>query len=108
VFNIKEIDSSTLAAWKEEGRAMRLLDVRTPNEFAQGIIEGGELVPLHTLPYHLNELPRDQDLVIYCRTGARSAQATAWLMSQGFDSVYNLRGGIMDWARNRLPIATAQ
>ncbi len=104
MFNIKEIDSQTLSSWMNEGRKMLLLDVRTPNEYAQGIIAGGQLMPLHTLPMRIQDLPRDMDVVIYCRTGARSAQACAFLTAQGFDNTYNLRGGIMDWARSNLPV----
>lgn len=99
MFGIKEIDSQTLAAWQKEGKTFRILDVRSPVEFMQGMIAKGEPLPLHLLPLRADELENDVDTVIYCRSGARSAQACAFLMARGHDRVFNLRGGIMDWVR---------
>ena len=107
MFGIQEIDVQTLRDWQEAGRKVRLVDVRSPAEFAQGVIPGCELMPLHLLPLKAGELPRDEEIVLYCRTGARSAQACAFLQQRGFDKVYNLRGGIMDWVRQGNDIARA-
>ena len=97
-WNIKEIDAPELARWLEEKPgAFRMLDVRQPHEVAAGAIPGAESVPLHTLPARLHELDRDQTLVLVCRSGNRSAQACAFLQQQGFDKVYNLRGGMIAW-----------
>lgn len=101
---IQEIDSQTLQAWQQNGRNIQLLDVRSPAEFAQGMIPKGEQMPLHLLPLRADELDRNRELVLYCRSGARSAQACMFLRERGFHKVYNLRGGIMDWARHGLPL----
>ncbi|MGB0713678.1 MAG: rhodanese-like domain-containing protein [Gammaproteobacteria bacterium] len=99
MYAINEIDSAELAAWQADGKDFILLDVRTPNEIFQGIIPGGVGLPLNQIPYQVEQLPKDSPVVFYCRTGARSAQATAFLMARGFSNAHNLRGGIMDWAR---------
>jgi len=105
---IKEIDSPELARWlSEKGDGLRVLDVRQPQEIAQGTVPRAEGVPLHTLPLRLNELDRNETLVLICRSGARSAQACMFLVQQGFENVYNLRGGIIGWAQSGLETAPA-
>jgi rhodanese-related sulfurtransferase len=100
MFGINEIDSQTLKAWQEDGKAIRLIDVRSQAEISQGIIKDGEPLPLNLLPLKTSELNDEHDIIFYCRSGARSAQACYYLMQQhGFERVYNLRGGIMDWVR---------
>lgn len=101
---IQEIEPRTLVEWLQEDREFRLIDVRSIAEFSQGMIPRGEQLPLHLLPLRTDELERDREIVLYCRTGARSAQACMLLSERGFDSVYNLRGGIVGWARQGLPI----
>ena len=75
-----------------------LLDVREPFEFDIARIEGATLLPLGELPERVGELPRNKEIVLMCKSGARSAQATAFLQGQGFPDVYNLAGGITAWA----------
>lgn len=107
MFGIQEIDSRELARWLQDGPGnFRLVDVRTPGEFNQGIIPGACGTPLHLLPLKAEDFSGDADIVFYCRTGARSAQACAFLASRGHGRVWNLRGGIVDWARQGLPIAS--
>lgn len=100
MFGINEIDSATLTSWIEEGKTMRLIDVRTPMEVARGMIPNGDFLPLNQLPYQIEQIDRENPVIFYCRTGARSGQATAFFQARGFQNVYNLRGGIMDWARH--------
>ena len=107
MFGINEIDVGTLTGWKENGQSFHLLDVRSIEEVSHGIIPGGKSMPLHLLPVNADELCKQTDIVLYCRSGARSAQAVAYLQQRGFDKVFNLRGGIMDWVRQGQSIATA-
>lgn len=107
MYGINEIDPQTLAQWQREGKPFRLVDVRSPAEFAQGMIPRGEQLPLHLLPLRVNELAADETTVFYCRTGARSAQACSFMAQRGNANVYNLRGGIIGWAREGLPLAGA-
>lgn len=88
-----------------DGMDLALVDIRSPAEFAQGVIPQAQLLPMHLVPLRLQELPRDRTLVIYCRSGARSYHVCQFLLQQGFDKVVNLRGGILGWARQGLRIA---
>ena len=106
MFGINEIDSQTLKVWKDDGKAIRLIDVRSQAEISQGMIKDGEPLPLNLLPLKANDLNSDHDIIFYCRSGARSAQACYYLMQNGFERVYNLRGGIIDWVRSGNAIVT--
>ena len=105
MFSYEEIDPETLATWIEKGEAIKLIDVRSPEEYAQGIIEGGELLPLHMVPLQMPEAKEGEKLVIYCRTGMRSGQACGYLSQQGIKGAMNLRGGIVSWARQGYPVS---
>ncbi|KQT90750.1 sulfurtransferase [Marmoricola sp. Leaf446] len=74
-----------------------VLDVREPVEWQHGHIDGALHVPLTQVPDRLEELPQDQQLLVVCKVGGRSAQATAFLREKGFEAV-NLAGGMIDWA----------
>jgi rhodanese-related sulfurtransferase len=100
-----EIDSETLHRRLAGGGSVRLLDIRTPSEVSQGIIPGADHIPMHLIPLRLSELPRGEELVLYCRSGARSYHACMYLVQQGYTQVVNLRGGIVAWARHGFEIA---
>ena len=98
MFNFKEMGVPQLKELlTEEPPRLRLIDVRTPAEVERGAISGAEHLPLHVLPLKAAEIQGDDLVVFYCQSGARSAQACAFLASQGHDQVFNLRGGIMAW-----------
>jgi rhodanese-related sulfurtransferase len=106
MYGIQEIDSLTLEQQlRTQPDRYRLVDVRGPAEWSQGIIEGADLLPLHLLPLQAEQLRDARPILFYCRSGARSAQACAWMMAQGHIQVINLRGGLLDWARQGLPLA---
>lgn len=67
-------------------RGAVLLDVRTPEEFAAGHLEGARNIPLGELSARMGELPRDRPVVVYCRSGARSARAVARLREAGYQA----------------------
>ncbi len=96
---IKEIDPQTLQRRLFAQDAPLLVDIRTQAEVAQGMLPDALHIPMHLIPLRLNELPRDRDVVLYCRSGARSYHACAFLLQQGFSNALNLRGGIIAWAR---------
>ena len=105
---IKEIEVSELAQLKEKNNVVRVIDIRQPAELNSGIIPGAEALPMHTIPLRLSELKREETLIMVCRSGARSAQACMFLQQQGYDNVFNLRGGMMAWANNGLEIGLPQ
>lgn len=80
-----------------------LLDVRTPEEFANGHLEGAVNISVQELLTRLSEIPRDRPIVLYCRSGNRSNQAALMLQSAGFTDVYDL-GGIIAWQQAGLPV----
>ncbi|MCK5718974.1 MAG: rhodanese-like domain-containing protein [Thiomargarita sp.] len=101
---VKNIDSDELVELLEKKPIPILIDVRTPQEMAQASIPNGKPMPLNTLPLRLDEISKEEQVVFYCRTGARSAQACMYLGDRGYDNVYNLYGGIISWAKSGLPI----
>lgn len=80
----------------EKGDDFLLLDVRTPAEHAAEAIDGSYLLPVQELGYRVAELPRNKEIVAYCRVGNRSAFAASHLAGLGY-KVKNLEGGIMNW-----------
>jgi rhodanese-related sulfurtransferase len=73
------------------------LDVRTQQEWQEAHIPGATLLPLSQLESSYSSLPQDQDIVIYCRSGNRSAEAAKFLMQQGYTNVSSMEGGLNDW-----------
>jgi adenylyltransferase/sulfurtransferase len=102
-----DISATELALRLKNGEKLRLIDVREPHELAISSLPGEENIPLGQLAAHLPELDSAQELVLFCKTGARSARALELLVSAGFRKVKNLQGGINAWARDvdpKLPI----
>lgn len=90
------ISPDDLREKKEKGEDFLLLDVRTPAENAAQAIDGSRLIPVQELAHRVAELPRNREIVAYCRVGNRSAFAAAYLARLGY-SVKNLDGGILAW-----------
>ena len=81
-----------------------LVDVRTPEEFRGGYIAGAVNISLQELDGKMNKIPKNKPVVLYCRSGNRSAHAAHALLQAGYTEVYDL-GGIIEWARQGLPVA---
>jgi adenylyltransferase/sulfurtransferase len=97
---IPEITPTELKARLDRGDRVTIVDVREPWEWEIGNLgaHGARLVPLAELPSRMDELNPADDLVMQCRSGARSARAAEFLLSQGFERVHNLEGGILRWS----------
>ena len=80
----------------EKGETLHLIDVRQPDEYAADNL-GGMLIPLGELPYRLDDLDgmQDDEVIVQCRSGSRSAMAQQILEENGFNNVRNLVGGIL-------------
>ncbi len=102
---IKEISVSDLRRMlRDEGR-FDLVDIRTPAEIERGVLPNAKTLAMHLVPLKLNyfsESPRQ--IVIYCRTGSRSAQVCRFLNQQGINNVISLRGGVVKWASGGYPL----
>jgi adenylyltransferase/sulfurtransferase len=94
-----DIEVAEFAAKVENGPGLRLLDVREPHELQISHLEGATLIPLGQLAARLSELDSAEDMVVFCKSGNRSARALELLVSAGFRKVKNLKGGINAWAR---------
>ena len=81
------------------GEGASALDVREPDEFAAGHIEGVIHVPLGSIATRLSEVPRDRSVVVYCGHGERAASAVSLLEGAGFASLLNIDGGYDAWRR---------
>lgn len=106
MYGFKEVDPNFVIQAAAQGA--HLIDVRTEAEVAQGVIDGAVHIPLHLLPLRAADVPQDKPVVIYCRSGARSAQACAFMAAQGFSNMHNLSGGLMSWARSGKPLSAPQ
>ncbi|HEX9155476.1 MAG TPA: rhodanese-like domain-containing protein [Nitrospira sp.] len=92
------ISPKELKARIDKGDQLVLLDVREQWEFDLAKVNGSTLIPLGTLPQSLSKLSRDSEIVAICHHGMRSADATNFLLQQGFQNVKNLVGGIDAWS----------
>ncbi len=82
----------------------QILDVRTQEEYAEGHIAGSVLIPVSELEKRLEELEKDLPVIVYCRSGNRSTQASVILKNEGFKEIYNVLGGITDWSAKGYPV----
>jgi rhodanese-related sulfurtransferase len=83
---------------------LTVLDVREPEEWVHGHIDGALHIPLSELMQRVDEVPTEQTLVV-CKVGGRSAQAVGWLNQQGRDTV-NLDGGMLEWEAAGRPMVS--
>ena len=100
--NVPEVD--VLEAKERIEAGALLLDVREKSEFMEARIAASQLLPLSEFMQRFEaELPKGREVVVYCRSGRRSAQATEFLREQGYEAV-NLAGGILAWREAELPV----
>lgn len=96
---IKEISVSDLVRMLDEEDRFEMVDIRTAAEIERGVLPGAKTLPMRKVPLKLrffSDSPRQ--IVVYCRTGSRSAQVCRFLNQQGIHNVISLRGGVVKWA----------
>ena len=103
--DVPEIDIAEAA--RRRGAGVPVVDVRQPEEYVEGHVPGAPLVPLATVPDALDAFPTDGEVLIICRSGARSAKAAAFLREQGIDAI-NIAGGTLAWIEAGHPVATGE
>lgn len=81
-----------------------LLDVRTPQEFAEVRMKGAQLIPINDLVARIGEIPKARPILVYCAVGSRSSQVANYLARAGYDEVYNLNGGVWGWQLRGYPV----
>lgn len=96
---MKEVTVQELKAMMDSGADFQLIDVREPHEFDICNL-GGELIPQGQIPQSVDKVSKSKQVVIHCRSGARSGNMVQWLeKNHGYENLYNLKGGILAWAR---------
>jgi rhodanese-related sulfurtransferase len=96
---VSEITPSQLHARRVAGTAPVIIDVREGWELQLASIPGVLHIPMNEIPAKLQELDKDSEIVVMCRSGGRSMQVAQFLARNGFRSVANLTGGILAWSR---------
>ena len=102
-FGVKSISVSELIRFLSGDVAPFLLDVREPEEMAEGLIAGSVNIPMEDVEHRVDELPKDRDIVVICHLGARSAYITKKLNALGYDRAVNLVGGMEAWLEEPRP-----
>jgi len=92
----REISVAEASTMRDSGAF--ILDVREPDEWNAGHIPGATLIPLGELASRVNEVPKDQEVVVVCRSGNRSQQGRDILLSAGFTQVTSMAGGLNQWS----------
>ena len=95
---IQEIDVKTLNEKISNKENFILLDVRTDSEYFLSNIEGAIHIPMNDIPNKLNTLDKDKEIIVQCKSGKRSAKVCQFLLNNNYESVRNLKGGIIAWA----------
>lgn len=95
---VNEISAADLYRGLERENRYELVDIRTAAEVERGVLPGAVTLRMHLVPLKLAYFSgSSRQIVVYCRTGSRSAQVCRFLKQQGIDNVVSLRGGLMAW-----------
>ena len=102
----RNIGASDFRQFINEKQSAIILDVRTPAEVTQGYISGATNVDINSNDFtaKINQLDKSKPVLVYCRSGRRSAAAMRYMRDNGFSEVYNLNGGIIAWSQAGLPV----
>lgn len=96
--HIPQLSPAELQRWRQDGKAFLLLDVRTDEETAVCTLPDSVHIPMNLIPLRSNELPDGLPIIVYCHHGIRSLHTAMYLADAGFETLYNLQGGIDAWA----------
>ena len=105
---VPAVDVKQAAEMQGDDVGALIIDVRERNEYTQLRAKGAVLLPLGRLNGRVKDLPRDRELLMMCRTGGRSANATQFLQAQGFENVTNVNGGMVAWHNAGLPTTSGE
>ena len=87
----------------ESKPSLTILDVRTQEEYDSGHIEGAILIPISELEDRLDELSKNKEMLVYCRTGNRSSTAVNVLRANGYTNIFHMKNGITAWTQAGYP-----
>lgn len=95
--NVRTLKSAEFRSELEQSKNKLLIDVREPDEYKSGFIPGAKNIPLSQLEKRLGEIPKDRDVLLYCRSGMRSKSAARLLSKHGYTRLAHLQGGVSSW-----------
>lgn len=98
---MNDITCQELKERMDKGEKLNIIDVREPYEYEEFNI-GAQLIPLGEIPFKLDELAtlKNEEVIVHCRSGARSGNAKLFMVESGFTNVRNLIGGMVEWQTN--------
>jgi adenylyltransferase/sulfurtransferase len=100
ILSMKEVTAQELKKMMDSNADFQLIDVREPHEYDICNLNG-ELIPMSDIPNSVDKIARDKQVVLHCRSGKRSGDMLLWLeKNHGFTNLYNLKGGVLAWARD--------
>lgn len=99
--SIGPMEAKTLIETRED---LLVIDIRSPEEYAQGALPGSTLIPFWNVVQGNHNLPADKPILLVCAVGGRSYAAGQYLSMKGYREIYNLSGGLSAWARQRVPL----
>jgi len=103
---IEEVSAQQAAKIIAEKPDLGILDIRTEMEFEAGRIRNAQLIDFYEADFaeRIADLPREKEYLVYCRSGVRSANALPLFQKLGFQKIYHLTYGILDWQQEKLPL----
>jgi len=99
-----DVAIDTASELMEDNPDMVILDVRTASEYSEGHIENAVNIPVNELETRLDELSKEDDILVYCRTGNRSSTAIQIMEDAGFTQLYHMHEGISAWTEQGYPV----
>lgn len=102
-FKMKMITPEEVQKRLENGEDLHLIDVREDDEVAQGMIPQATHIRMSEIPEHLDELDKDKEYIIVCRSGGRSGKVTDFLTEKGYERATNMTGGMLAWEGEQKP-----
>jgi len=105
-FNLGEIAVVSPSAFKEKHTNKTIIDIRTPREYKQGHLKGAVNINYYERNFleQIAKYSKEESIFIYCRTGNRTSFASKKMLKIGFQKIYDLQGGIVNWQRNKKQI----
>ncbi|WP_018756594.1 rhodanese-like domain-containing protein [Paenibacillus terrigena] len=97
--NIVQIQPEEVKTRLERGESLNLIDVREPEEVAQGMIAGAVHIPLGQIPDRIDEIKQTGEIIMICRSGYRSERACEYLTELGLEGLKNMEGGMLAWSQ---------
>jgi sulfur-carrier protein adenylyltransferase/sulfurtransferase len=95
---MKEVTPSELKQMLDNKEEIQLIDVREQHEYQAGHIESA-LIPMNTIPQNLEKISKDKKVIMICRSGNRSGNVIRFMEGNGFENLYNLKGGLLAWKK---------